>query len=67
MAITDLLCSSFLGKGSLSGSCLQILEDIQEECGKYGKILSIVVPRPSNPATSAQVFGQGPYGKVGNS
>ena len=43
---------------------MQITEDIQEECGKYGKILAIVVPRPSNPATSAQVFGQGSFGKV---
>lgn len=43
---------------------LQVIEDIQEECGKYGKITAIVVPRPADPSTAAQVFGQGNFGKV---
>lgn len=26
--------------------CLDILEDIKEECNKYGRVLSIEIPRP---------------------
>ena len=42
----------------------QVIEDIQEECAKYGQILAISVPRPADPSQSAQVFGQGNFGKV---
>ena len=31
----------------MTNTCLEIKEDVEEECAKYGKILSIKVPRPS--------------------
>ena len=43
---------------------LQVIEDLNEECGKYGLILQVHVPRPSNPAALAQLFGTQHYGKV---
>ena len=51
----------------VQSAILQVIEDLQEECGKYGQILKIIVPRPADPQMSHQVFGTGNYGKVGPS
>ena len=45
----------------------QVIEDLQEECGRYGQIIKVIVPRPPNPAASASIFGQGNFGKVRSS
>jgi hypothetical protein len=42
----------------------QVMEDLREECGKYGQVLAVVVPRPTNPATAAASYGANNYGKV---
>ena len=45
----------------------EVIQDLHEECGKYGVIKSVHVPRPPNPKVlSASVFGTGNYGKVCN-
>ena len=43
---------------------LQIIDDLKEECSKFGQLLHIVVPRPVDPSQSASLIGQGFYGKV---
>lgn len=40
------------------------MEDLREECSKYGGVAEILVPRPNPPALSEQLFGSGHYGKV---
>ncbi len=48
------------------GSCPQVIQDLGEECGKFGQVLSVVVPRPTDPSTYASLYGQYNFGKVGN-
>ena len=44
----------------------EVIQDLHEECGKYGAIRAVHVPRPPNPKVlAASVFGTGTYGKVG--
>ncbi len=42
----------------------QVIQDLQEECSKYGQVLRVLVPRPPNPASSNELFGANNYGKV---
>ena len=42
----------------------QVIQDLHEECGKYGSVVAVVIPRPHDPATSAAAFGTGNIGKV---
>ncbi len=43
----------------------EVIQDLHEECGKYGAIRAVHVPRPPNPKVlAASVFGTGTYGKV---
>ena len=44
--------------------CAQVIQDLQEECSKYGRVLRVLVPRPPNPAASKELFGSNNYGKV---
>lgn len=44
--------------------CAQVIQDLQEECSKYGRVLRVLVPRPPNPAASNELFGSNNYGKV---
>lgn len=34
---------------------LQVIQDISDECNKYGTVLRVVVPRPADPALAAEV------------
>jgi hypothetical protein len=43
----------------------QVIQDLYEECGKYGQLVSVIVPRPPNPASAMELFGSNNYGKVG--
>jgi hypothetical protein len=43
---------------------LQVLLDLQEECGKHGAVYEVKVPRPANPKAARALFGTGNYGKV---
>lgn len=43
----------------------QVIQDLYEECGKYGQLVSVIVPRPPNPAAAMELFGSNNYGKVG--
>lgn len=45
-------------------SVVQVIQDLYEECGKYGKIVRVIVPRPPNPASAMELFGSNNYGKV---
>lgn len=42
----------------------QVIEDLKDECSKFGQVTAVAVPRPPNPAESAAVFGTGNFGKV---
>ena len=44
---------------------MQVIQDLHEECGKYGQLLHVIVPRPPNPASAMELFGSNNYGKVG--
>ena len=44
----------------------QVIQDLQEECSKYGQVLRVLVPRPPNLAASNELFGSNNYGKVGD-
>ena len=46
-------------------SPVQVIQDLHEECGKYGQLLHVIVPRPPNPASAMELFGSNNYGKVG--
>lgn len=37
----------------------EIMEDMREECGKFGEVLSIVIPRPAAPGSAEHVPGLG--------
>jgi len=41
----------------------EVIEDLRDECGKYGQIVAVTVPRPANPAESASLFGTRNFGK----
>jgi hypothetical protein len=41
----------------------QVLADLAQECGKYGMVLGLKVPRPP-PGTAAGMIGTGNFGKV---
>ena len=43
---------------------VQVIQDLHEECGKYGQLLHVIVPRPANPALAMELFGSNNYGKV---
>ncbi|KAJ1888809.1 hypothetical protein LPJ71_008373 [Coemansia sp. S17] len=36
-----------------------ILEDVQDECGKFGNIVSVVIPRPAPDGSDEKVPGLG--------
>ena len=40
------------------------MEDLREECSKYGQVLKVVVPRPPVPQQAFSLFNQQNYGKV---
>ncbi|KAK9915773.1 hypothetical protein WJX75_003978 [Coccomyxa subellipsoidea] len=42
----------------------EVIQDLQEECSKYGRVLRVLVPRPPNPAASKELFGSNNYGKA---
>ena len=44
---------------------MQVIQDLHEECGKYGQLHVVIVPRPPNPASAMELFGSNNYGKVG--
>ena len=67
------LCEQALWVGQMSLSdplanpifCVgQVIEDLRDECSKHGAVQQVVVPRPTDPATSAAVCGQGTVGEV---
>jgi hypothetical protein len=41
-----------------------VIQDLHDECGKYGSVVAVAIPRPPDPATAAAAFGSGNYGKV---
>lgn len=41
----------------------EVLEDLKDECSKFGDVVAISVPRPADPSTSAAVFNTGSFGK----
>lgn len=43
---------------------LQVIEDLREECSKYGQVMKVVVPRPPIPQHAHALFNQQNYGKV---
>lgn len=48
------------------GSCVtdQVIEDLKDECSKFGEVVAVSVPRPGDPSTSTAVFNTGNFGKV---
>ena len=56
----------FLFGFCLCVSCddLQVIEDLREECSKYGQVMKVVVPRPPIPQHAHALFNQQNYGKV---
>lgn len=54
-------CSSWLFTWGL---LVQVIEDLREECSKYGQVLKVVVPRPPVPQQAYTLFNQQNYGKV---
>lgn len=42
-----------------------MIQDLHEECGKYGQLARVIVPRPPVPASAMELFGSNNYGKVG--
>lgn len=54
---TDSIFSSIL--------TLQVIEDLREECSKYGQVIKVIVPRPPIPQQAIALFNQQNYGKVG--
>ena len=53
----------FLGSPECGLLC-QVIEDLKEECSKYGQVLKVVVPRPPVPQQAYNLFNQQNYGKV---
>lgn len=43
---------------------VQVIDDLRDECAKFGAVLEVKVPRPPNPALAPQLFGTNNYGKV---
>lgn len=43
---------------------LQVILDLQEECGKYGAVTRVIVPRPPVPSSAPELFGSNNYGKA---
>lgn len=41
----------------------EVIEDLKDECSKFGEVISVSVPRPGDPSTSAAVFNTGNFGK----
>jgi len=64
------LCAGDPGCGDLAqpcitcGACAQVIQDLHDECGKYGSVVAVAIPRPPDPATAAAAFGTGNFGKV---
>ncbi len=60
------LCSSLSHSSSSHPLLLlQVVADLQDECGRHGTVIQVKVPRPPGaPASVDQVFGTGVYGKV---
>lgn len=44
----------------------EIIADLRDECNRHApnSVLNVKVPRPPQPALSAQLFGQGNFGKA---
>ncbi len=59
-------CCYMLLFGFCEWSCddLQVIEDLREECSKYGQVMKVVVPRPPIPQQAHALFNQQNYGKV---
>ena len=55
---------AFQGGRSSCRTVLQVILDLQEECGKYGMVESVKVPRPALPAQAPALFGTSNFGKV---
>ncbi len=55
-----------VGADVCGGCVAQVIQDLQEECSKYGQVLRVLVPRPPNPAAANELFGSNNYGKVGH-
>lgn len=53
-----------LTRANASCDAAQVIEDLNEECGKHGAIMRVHVPRPPNPEQSASLMGVNNYGKV---
>ena len=41
-----------------------MIQDLQEECGKFGQVMRVTVPRPTIPAQAKDLLGTENYGKV---
>lgn len=41
-----------------------MIEDLRDECTKFGAVVAVTVPRPPDAANAAAVFGTGNFGKV---
>ena len=41
-----------------------MIQDLYEECGKYGQLARVIVPRPPVPSSAMELFGSNNYGKV---
>lgn len=44
---------------------LQVIDDLREECSKFGAVVEVRVPRPTDPSQAAALMGTGNFGKVG--
>lgn len=55
-----------LHASSSSTACVlvKVIEDLREECSKYGQVIKVVVPRPPNPQQAHAFFNQQNFGKV---
>jgi len=41
-----------------------VIEDLRDECTKFGAVVAVTVPRPPDADNAAAVFGTGNFGKV---
>ena len=64
MALPDVKSSQCDWQAQCILQSVQVIQDLYEECGKYGQLLHVIVPRPPNPASAMELFGSNNYGKV---
>lgn len=65
-AVTSCICVENMFTAQVLGDSeeyVEVMQDLQEECGKVGNVVDLKVPKPSDPSMA----GQGNYGKVGPS